>query len=169
MSDVSDVFHLLCRLTADCPIQEHILSRSLSTDMSVDSRFQDRWPSGRKWRALASRLNFISQILISGLVRKQSVLVPWRAVVFEKLSDHIWRHWCQKQVFTLVSVIVKHFWLLMQWKKIPGVLLSGCPAVREKSGKFQTWQKSGKSQGILLKVREKMNIGKVREFAFSAI
>ena len=32
---------------------------------------------------------------------------------------------------------------------------SGCPAVREKSGKFQTWQKSGKSQGILLKVREK--------------
>ena len=37
---------------------------------------------------------------------------------------------------------------------------SGCPAVREKSGKFQTWQKSGKSQGILLKVREKMNIGK---------
>ena len=37
---------------------------------------------------------------------------------------------------------------------------TGCPAVREKSGKFQTWQKSGKSQGILLKVREKMNIGK---------
>ena len=37
---------------------------------------------------------------------------------------------------------------------------SGCPAVREKSGKFQTWQKSGKSQGILLKVREKFNIGK---------
>ena len=35
-----------------------------------------------------------------------------------------------------------------------------CPAVREKSGKFQTWQKSGKSQGILLRVREKMNIGK---------
>ena len=31
---------------------------------------------------------------------------------------------------------------------------AGCPAVREKSGKFQTWQKSGKSQGILLKVRE---------------
>ena len=51
--------------------------------------------------------------------------------------------------------------------------LAGCPAVREKSGKFQTCQKSGKSQGILLKVREKMNIGKsqgkVREFAFSAI
>ena len=51
--------------------------------------------------------------------------------------------------------------------------VSGCPVVREKSGKFQTWQKSGKSQGILLKVREKMNIeksqGKVREFAFSAI
>ena len=37
---------------------------------------------------------------------------------------------------------------------------AGCPVVREKSGKFQTWQKSGKSQGILLKVREKMNIGK---------
>ena len=37
---------------------------------------------------------------------------------------------------------------------------AGCPAVREKSGKFQTWQKSGKSQGILLKVREKMSIGK---------
>ena len=35
------------------------------------------------------------------------------------------------------------------------VRLAGCPAVREKSGKFQTWQKSGKSQGILLKVREK--------------
>ena len=32
---------------------------------------------------------------------------------------------------------------------------AGCPAVREKSGKFQTWQKSGKSQGILLKVSEK--------------
>ena len=46
---------------------------------------------------------------------------------------------------------------------------TGCPAVREKSGKFQTWQKSGKSQGILLKAREKMNKGKVREFAFSAI
>ena len=50
---------------------------------------------------------------------------------------------------------------------------TGCPAVREKSGKFQTWQKSGKSQIILLKVREKINIGKsqgkVREFAFSAI
>ena len=39
-------------------------------------------------------------------------------------------------------------------------VMTGCPAVREKSGKFQTWQKSGKSQGILLKVREKMNIGK---------
>ena len=38
--------------------------------------------------------------------------------------------------------------------------LAGCPAVREKSGKFQTWQKSGKSQGILLKVREKNDIGK---------
>ena len=53
------------------------------------------------------------------------------------------------------------------------VTLTGCLAVREKSGKFQTWQKSGKSQGILLKVREKMNIGKsqgkVREFAFSAV
>ena len=51
--------------------------------------------------------------------------------------------------------------------------ITGCPAVREKSGKFQTWQKSGKSQGILLKVREIMNIGKsqgkVREFAFIAI
>ena len=47
---------------------------------------------------------------------------------------------------------------------------AGCPAVREKSGKFQTWQKSGKSQGILLKVRGKMKSqGKVREFAFSAI
>ena len=33
-------------------------------------------------------------------------------------------------------------------------IISGCPAVREKSGKFQTLQKSGKSQGILLKVRE---------------
>ena len=32
---------------------------------------------------------------------------------------------------------------------------TGCPVVREKSGKFQTWQKSGKSQGILLKVKEK--------------
>ena len=31
------------------------------------------------------------------------------------------------------------------------------------SGKFQTWQKSGKSQGILLKVREKWILGKVRE------
>ena len=55
----------------------------------------------------------------------------------------------------------------------PGIIHSGCPAVREKSGKFQTWQKSGKSQGILLMVREKMNFGKsqgkVREFAFSAI
>ena len=30
-------------------------------------------------------------------------------------------------------------------------LQSGCPAVREKSGKFQTWQKQGKSQAILLK------------------
>ena len=43
----------------------------------------------------------------------------------------------------------------------------------QRSGKIQTWQKSGKSQGILLKVRGKMNIGKsqgkVREFAFSAI
>ena len=40
------------------------------------------------------------------------------------------------------------------------IVSTGCPAVREKSGKFQTWQKSGKSQGILLKVREKMNMGK---------
>ena len=37
----------------------------------------------------------------------------------------------------------------------PLLISAGCPAVREKSGKFQTWQKSGKSQGILLKVREK--------------
>ena len=44
--------------------------------------------------------------------------------------------------------------------KSPDYSDPGCPAVREKSGKFQTWQKSGKSQGILLKVREKMNIGK---------
>ena len=44
---------------------------------------------------------------------------------------------------------------------ITGALLTGgCPVVREKSGKFQTWQKSGKGQGILLKVREKMNIEK---------
>ena len=51
------------------------------------------------------------------------------------------------------------WWLLLgqpYWYPIIVFMsLSGCPAVREKSGKFQTWQKSGKSQGILLKVREK--------------
>ena len=45
-----------------------------------------------------------------------------------------------------------------QWRG--ALMFSGCPVVREKSGKFQTWQQSGKSQGIMLKVREKMNIGK---------
>ena len=43
----------------------------------------------------------------------------------------------------------------------------------QRSGKNQGNSRLGKSQGILLKVREKMNIGKsqrkVREFAFSAI
>ena len=43
----------------------------------------------------------------------------------------------------------------------------------QQSGKSQGNSRLGKSQGILLKVREKMNIGKsqgeVMEFAFSAI
>ena len=35
-----------------------------------------------------------------------------------------------------------------------GIKITGCPAVREKSGKFHTRQKSGNCQGILLWVRE---------------
>ena len=82
-----------------------------------------------------------------------------------KVSSAKWRPFCLG-LNVLTVIIVTYEWI-MQY------INSGCPAVREKSGKFQTWQKSGKSQGILLKVREKVNIGKsqgkVREFAFSAI
>ena len=45
-------------------------------------------------------------------------------------------------------------------------LLTGCPVVREKPGKFQTWQKSGTcvdSQG------KKIILCKVMEFTFSTI
>ena len=67
----------------------------------------------------------------------------------KRLSKQPWGWWFETPSWSL-------------WRQCNGIAKTptGCPAVREKSGKFQTWQKSGKSQGILLKVREKMNIGK---------
>ena len=72
-------------------------------------------------------------------------------------------HWKRiGHLFYVASSFVHHFTAIRGFKleSQSGNAPTGCPAVREKSGKFQTWQKSGKSQGILLKVREKMNIGK---------
>ena len=67
-------------------------------------------------------------------------------------------------------VIGRCWWVLWGQFQIPnqGVQRSG-----KSQGNSRLGKKSGKSQGILLKVREKINIGKsqgkVREFAFSAI
>ena len=98
-----------------------------------------------------------------------------RSLIYTSVKNWLvwWTLRCGNVDSNLIKIITM-IWIWVATQLAKGLatmnawMSAGCQVVREKSEKFQTGQKSGKSQGILLKVREKMNIGKsqgkVRDF-----